>query len=42
MTVTIIKLIKKKYKKEIITAALVVTDATANITLLYMCDRSDN
>jgi len=42
MKVAIIRLIKKKYKKEIFTAALVVTDANANTALLYISDQSDN
>jgi len=42
MTVAIIRLIQKIHINEIFTAALVVTDATANIALLYVCDQSDN
>ena len=43
MTAAIIRQIKKNmYKKEIFIAALVVTDANANIALLYICDQTDN
>jgi len=42
MMVAIIRLIQKKYLKEIFTAPPVVTEATANIALIYICDQSDN